>query len=204
MAVMMLATTAVVAPDTTIASESHGELWQNIMNESFEHTVVLQDPMHDPALPPPTSEWHPDRLQAPGWDSGQGRYADEWAHPKANAVSWGADDKPFTLRQLQSALREHENLGATVATPIHATSSVAHTPVLDPVFDPLDTAYNASNASNTFAQDESFMTLLGSLGKLSYTTTHREHRGGVDTIVSQFHDHGNPVDTTVTSQDVVN
>ena len=71
------------------------------------------------------------------------------------------------------------------------------------MFDPLHMAYNASNTSNTFARDESYMTLLGSLGKLTYTT-HREHRGGVDTIVSQFDDHGNPVGTTVTSQDGVN
>ena len=65
-------------------------------------------------------------------------------------------------------------------------------------------AYNASNTSNTFAQDESYLTLLGSLGRLTYTTTHQEHRGGVDTIVSQIDDHGNPVGTTVTSQNGVN
>ena len=166
---MLLATTAVAAPDTTTASKSHGELWQSIMDESFDNTVVLQDPMLDPALPPPTSEWYPDRLQAPGWDSDHGRYADEWAHPKTKAVSWGAKDNPFTLQQLQSALREHENLGAPGATPVHATSSVAHAPVLDPVFDPLDAAYNAGNTSNTFDPNRSYVTLSWGRWKNSHT-----------------------------------
>ena len=204
MAVMLLATTAVAAPTTTTASDSHSELWQSIMDESFDNSVVLQDPMLDPDLPLPTSGWNPDQLSAPGWDPTQGRYDDTWAHPKAKAVSWGPDDKPFTLQQLQAALREHNNLEATTATPVYATRSAVHAPVVDPVFDPLNMACSANETSNPSAHDESYMTLLGSLGRLTYTTAHREHREGVDIIVSQFDDHGNPMSTTVTSQDGVN
>ena len=73
------------------------------------------------------------------------------------------------------------------ATAVNATKSEAHAPVFDPVFEQLNATYTTSN---TCTQDESYMTLLGPLGKLSYTTVHRNYQGGVDTIVSQFDDHG--------------
>ena len=44
-AVMLLASTAAVSPDTTTASKLHSELWQGIKDDSFYNTVVLHDPL---------------------------------------------------------------------------------------------------------------------------------------------------------------
>ena len=44
----------------------HGELWQGIMDDSFDNTVVLHNPLLGLDLPPPTSGWSSDRPRAPG------------------------------------------------------------------------------------------------------------------------------------------
>ena len=101
MAVMLLATTAVTSPDSTTASKSHGEIWQSITDESFDNTVVLQDPMLDPALPPPTSGWNPDRL-------------DEWAlfNDQGGLMgSGGQPDHPSATPSYLTRTRAHGRHG---------------------------------------------------------------------------------------------